>query len=120
MTDEPVSCECCGDPLRFAWTDTHGVGVCVTCGLPYRIYHYENGVRVDRQPSVVMLPSGVEIAKRYWAEKKRRVWPGTFDMGILHGRSYSYSGATESDMHDFDEWYGQNKDTFPEPTPEAA
>lgn len=98
-------CGCCGGRLVFQWSDTHGVGVCFDCGLPYRIYHYEGEKRVEKPPEIALTAEGFEIAKRYWTEKKRRVFPGTFDMGILPGRRASYSGATEDDCRAFGEWY---------------
>lgn len=108
-------CECCGRELAFRWCDTHGVGVCVNCGLPYTIYHYENvdGVkrRVDKPPSVALSSAGVEIARRYWTEEHRRVFPATYDMGI--GRSgLSYSGASEEDCVRFRDWYEGHKHEF--------
>jgi hypothetical protein len=114
MTDEQKTCDCCGERLYFQWSDTHGVGVCITCGLPYRIYHYEKveggpEQRVEKPPEVALKPSGVEIAKRYWNEKRRRVFPAYFDMGILGSRGgRSYSGATAGDIEAFAEWYEAN------------
>lgn len=105
-------CECCGDRLTFQWSDTHGVGACVQCGLPYTIYHYEDDKRVEKPPSVAVTPRGVEIAKEYWGETKRRVFPAVYDMGV--GRNgYSYSGASAEDCRLFNEWYaakGYNKE----------
>jgi hypothetical protein len=112
---ERQKCECCGETMSFRWCDQHGVGACITCGLPYTIYHYEGpgteGKRIDKPPEVALSPSGIEIAKRYWAEKKRRVFPGCYDMGFF-GRSRStgttYSGATHEDIELFNEWYNAN------------
>lgn len=71
-------CEVCESELRFHWTDTHGVGVCGECGAPYKIYHYENvdgeSRRVDRPPLILLLQSGINIAKRYWSEQRSRSW----------------------------------------------
>ncbi len=79
-------CDCCGESLSFQWSDTHGVGVCCRCGLPYTIYHYEGPEgetkRVDKPPAVALTAEGVEIAKRYWGETKRRVYPAVYDIGI--------------------------------------
>lgn len=104
---ERQKCDCCGSELCFQWSDTHGVGVCTTCGLPYTIFHYENDKRVDKPPATAMTDEGVEIAKRYWNEKQRRVFPAYFDMGI--GRNgVSYSGATPGDCTAFRDWYQQH------------
>ena len=84
------------------------MGVCCRCGLPYTVYHYENDKSVNKPPEVALTPEGVEIAKRYWAETQRRVYPACYDMGILHGRGSSYSGATEGDCAAFSAWYKEN------------
>lgn len=114
MSDQ--KCDCCGEGLVFQWSDTHGVGVCSTCGLPYTIYHYatkeEGGKRLDKPPSCALTENGIEIAKRYWSEKRRRVFPATYDMGILHGCECSYSGATVDDCVAFSAWY---HDAYPKP-----
>jgi hypothetical protein len=105
---ERQKCDCCESDLSFQWSDTHGVGVCFNCGLPYTIYHYENDQRVDKPPVVALSDEGLQIAKRYWSEKKRRVFPAAYDMGFLGGRGTSYSGATRSDCAAFGEWYEAN------------
>jgi len=107
MSDE-VKCECCGERLVFQWSDTHGVGVCTRCGLPYTIYHYEgegaDSRRVDKPPSPALTAEGITVAKRYWTEKQRRVYPACYDMGL--GRNgYSYSGASAEDCNLFNTWY---------------
>ncbi len=103
-----MKCECCEQNLSFRWSDTHGVGVCIACGMPYTIIHYdENKNRVDKSPEVALSAEGVDIAKRYWAETHRRVYPACYDMGFLGGRD-SYSGATRGDVDAFNEWYGRN------------
>lgn len=97
-------CECCDSRLVFQWSDTHGVGVCTTCGLPYTLFHYEDNKRVEKAPEMSLTAEGLAIAKRYWSEEKRRVFPAYFDMGI--GRNgVSYSGATQSDCRAFNDWY---------------
>lgn len=111
------NCECCGDRLAFRWSDTHGVGVCYQCGLPYTVYHYEGDTRVEKPPTVAVTPEGVEIAKRYWSEEHRRVFPAAYDMGILGSRGWSYSGATEDDCRKFADWYAAH---VPLPSPVSA
>lgn len=100
-------CDCCGERLVFQWSDSHGIGCCVSCGMPYRIYHYEGDKRVEKSPEIALQESGIEIAKRYWAETHRRVFPAVYDMGI--GRNgYSYSGASAGDCKAFGDWYRIN------------
>jgi hypothetical protein len=103
MTDRQ-KCDCCGDTLHVRWTDRHGVAVCMTCGLPYTIYHYEGDKRVDKPPEPALTAEGVEVAKRYWSEKQRRVFPAYFDMG----GNPSYSGATHEEQQLFHDWYQQH------------
>lgn len=100
-------CDCCESVLSFQWSDTHGVGVCITCGLPYTVLHYEDNKRVEKPPEMSLTSEGLQIAKRYWGEKQRRVFPAYFDMGIgRNGRSYS--GASESDCRAFSDWYQEH------------
>lgn len=107
-----MKCECCDYELHVQWSDTHGIGACLTCGLPYRILHYEDDKRVDKPPSVALSPVGVEIAKRYWREEHRRVFPAAYDMGV--GRSgRSYSGASAEDCEKFGAWYKAHEAEFP-------
>lgn len=107
-TNPNPTCACCERRLMFQWSDTHGIGVCCTCGLPYIIYHYapkeEGGARLEKPPECALNEKGIEIAKRYWTETQRRVFPAHYDMGIGHG-GRSYSGATSEDCRLFSEWY---------------
>ncbi len=114
---ERQKCDCCESELTFQWSDTHGVGVCISCGLPYRVYHYdENNNRVEKAPEMCLTSEGLQIAKRYWTEKQRRVFPAYFDMGIgRNGRSYS--GASHSDCTAFSSWY---EATYPQPEAQAS
>jgi hypothetical protein len=115
-----ISCECCNEPLRFRWSDTHGIGVCSNCGMPYTIYHYEGNVRLtDKPPEIAIQPEGVALAKRYWAETHRRVFPAAFDMGIGRG-GRSYSGATAEDCEAFAAWMKVNDPAQAEASPEVA
>lgn len=104
QVQERQHCLVCSSVLSFRWSDTHGVGVCSHCGMPYTIYHYEDDKRVDKAPEPALTESGIEVAKRYWNEKKRRVFPACYDMGILNGRECSYSGATLDDCRIWGEW----------------
>lgn len=103
-----MKCELCNEDFTFQWSDTHGVGVCVTCGLPYRIYHYEgdgsDSKRVDKPPEVAIRDEAMPLARAYWAEKRRRVFPACYDMLGPSPRSggRTYSGATADDVREFD------------------
>lgn len=106
---EQITCVTCDESRpSFRWTDTHGVAVCNRCGTPYRLFHYdEDDKRVEKPPTVCLNDDGVQIARRYWAEAHRMVYPGCYDMGIMRGSS-SYSGATEDDAEAFGKWYEQH------------
>lgn len=107
-----AKCVCCDNDLTFQWSDTHGVGVCITCGMPHTIYHYEDDKRVDKPPTPGLSAVGIEIAKRYWREERARVFPAAYDMGI--GRNdRSYSGATREDCEKFGAWYKAHEHEFP-------
>ena len=112
-----MNCEICGEQLRFTWSDTHGVGVCINCGLPYTIFHYEgegpHRKRVDKPPSVAIKPEWVEIGRKYWTETHRRVFPASFDMGFLSGRDRTYSGASHDDCNKFNTWLDKHEDILP-------
>lgn len=101
-----MNCTVCETRLGFQWSDTHGVGVCLACGMPYRIFHYEGEERVEKPPEPALNDEGVTLARRYWAAKRRRVFPGCYDMGISGRRGTSYSGATQQDIEEFEDWYG--------------
>lgn len=112
MSERP-NCAVCDQPISVTWTDTHGVGACIRCALPYRIYHYEGDERVERPPSVAIEEAWLPLAREYWREKQRRVFPACYDMGIeRHGRTYS--GASREDCELFDEWMTARKSRWPE------
>lgn len=114
--DTPATCLVCNSPHGFQWTDTHGVGVCHRCGAPYTVFHYaasESGnKRVDKAPEIALNPEGVVLARRYWAETQRMVYPAAYDMGFLSGRSTTYSGATQDDLNAFEEWHDRQPEVI--------
>ena len=99
-------CAICDAELSFRWTDTHGVGACSACAAPYTVYHYESNVRMNKPPELALSESGVALAKRYWSERKRKVFPGAYDFTGVSSRrgNATYSGATEGDMNAFNRW----------------
>ena len=118
--NEPIQCAVCEGELSVRWTDTHGVAACGRCGLPYRLYHYENDVRVDKPPSIAVKESWLPLAREYWQETRQRVFPGAFDMGVFRSRGgRTYSGASEDEMTAFDEWINARRDRWPV-EPDAA
>lgn len=115
---EKPQCLVCGSsPIYFRWTDSHGIGVCTTCGLPHRVFHYEgeegNLRRVDKPPKTTITPGWVEVAKKYWEETKRRVFPGDHDMGLTRNQTATYSGATKEQNKAFWEWVKSHEDIIP-------
>ncbi len=112
-----MTCDVCFEEAHFRWTDTHGVAVCGICGTPYRLYHYnEQNEREEKPPSLQLNDEGLAIARQYWSEKRRRVFPGSFDMGTFRSRGCrTYSGATEDDIESFGTWYEAHC-----PTPQAV
>jgi hypothetical protein len=62
-----MKCEICGtEKTSFAWTDTHGVAQCLTCGTPYLLLHYENDVRIEKEPQLLVLWEFVPLLQAYW------------------------------------------------------
>jgi ribosomal protein L37AE/L43A len=98
-------CEVCGSSLIVRWTDTHGVGVCRVCGLPYRVYHYDSeGHRFNAPPECKIESWFLPFCRKYWAEKRMRILPGVFDLGFLSGRTSTYSGATREEINAWRDW----------------
>jgi hypothetical protein len=111
---ETTLCAICEKPLSCVWSDTHGVGACFTCGLPYRLYHYENDTRVEKPPSVAVPDEWVVIGRKYWNETHRRTFPAAFDfVGGRNGRTYS--GATQDEINEWETWLDAHKDELPKP-----
>lgn len=98
-----MNCSVCDKEFGFTWTDTHGVGVCIHCGNPYRIFHYENNIFVDKPPSELLNSKEIELAKEYWTKYHRMVFPGEYDMGISNEKT-THSGATYEDAEQFYQW----------------
>lgn len=103
------TCEICDDTLHFRWTDTHGIGACMTCGATYRIYHYEGNKRVDREPSITLKPEWVDLHRRAYADLKCNVFPGAYN---IPGSSYEV--ATKEEARRVDAWFKKRKDEWPE------
>jgi len=97
-------CIVCDKDLVFRWTDSHGIGVCTICGMPYGLMNKTEGLAGYHEPEPAMGDAGINLAKKYWKEKKSRVFPGMYDLGIMAGGVTSYSGATMLQIRQFEEW----------------
>lgn len=97
-------CEICGRELVYRWTDTHGIGACVSCGAPYKLYHYEDTTRVEKPPELLILPEYVGKTKEYWETHKRNVAPGCFNFP-----GSSYEVASEEDFETAREFWAAQK-----------
>ena len=105
-------CAICESTLRFKWSDTHGVAVCTTCGLPYRLYHYENDERVDKPPSIAVTDEWMPIGRKYWQETRRRTFPAAYD--FMNGRrGRTYSGASDDEIDKWNSWCDAHKAELP-------
>jgi hypothetical protein len=112
MSETMQKCAVCDNGLCFKWADTHGVGVCYECALPYVIYHYDaDKKRVDKPPEVAVKEEWLPAARAYYAETKRKVFPGSYSFMSHGGRTYC--GATEDDIRAFDNWIGAHEELHP-------
>ncbi len=93
-----TACLICEEPkVGFRWTDTHGVAQCSKCGAPYRVYHYVDDKRVERQPELQIKPELVEAIKGYYKTTRRKI-PGGFSF------SQDYEVASPEDAEEFYGW----------------
>lgn len=83
---------------RFSWTDTHGVAQCGNCGAPYRLYHYENDVPVDR-PAQCLL-TDVPLLRRAWSETGARLSARMMGMSFCD----RYDVASDDERDRMVEW----------------
>lgn len=73
-----MKCEICKNQFVVQWTDLHGEATCVTCGTPYQILHYEDGKRVEKDPTMNIKSEFVSYLQKYWDENKTNMGLGTF------------------------------------------
>ncbi len=101
MYDNAEFCNICDSEVCLSWTDTHGLAQCVKCGVPYVIYHYEGGVRVDKPRQIAINDDYIPIIRRYWQENNRPIPSG-----------FSFAGgqeiASRDDAKCFNEWMKLN------------
>ncbi len=70
---------------------------------------------MEKPPTIAVKDAWLPLAREYWNETHRRVFPGAYDVGIFRSRGgRTYSGATEDEMREFDEWLGERRDRWPE------
>lgn len=80
----------------FSWTDTHGVAQCCSCGVPYRLFHYdENHQRIEKPPELQVDDKFVPLIKQYWDETKSRIpsqhsFPGGYELTNAEERKQFY------------------------------
>ena len=110
------TCDCCDNELSFRWFDLHGVGACTTCGMPYRIYHYEGEgderKSVSKPPELMLKDEVIPLAREYWSTFRSRVFPAIYDMGFTERDGRSFSGATPEEERKFQEWFGPKWDAI--------
>lgn len=67
---ESQSCVVCEKPLALQWTDFHGVGMCQTCHVLYKVYHYNDKENPHKRTSSTPTPSieenDIPMLKEIW------------------------------------------------------
>ncbi len=100
---EDFECEICGDsPMKGTWTAFHGEAVCMNCGVPYKVIHYdEDKNRIEKPPKLHLKEKWIPIIKEYWENVGDFMGLGT----ILNYRSYPrfYEGRKK-----FGKWVEEN------------
>jgi hypothetical protein len=105
-----MNCTICNklNPI-WSWTDTHGIAQCMTCGTPYRLYHYEGNAddikRVEKPPTLCVDQKYIPVLQEYWKQIKRTI-PG----------HHSFPGgqelANDEDIEIFNKWMTKNAEKF--------
>jgi len=99
-------CDICGAHYSWAWTDTHGIAQCWTCGTPYTLYHYdEHKQRLDKPPEMAIKPEYVPVLQAYWRETRRKIPGGCSFPG---GQEL----ATREDSEKFSAWLDANEEKY--------
>ena len=89
---------CDTQDVGFAWTDTHGVAQCTTCGSPYRLFHYDDQHnRIEKPPTLAVLDKFIGPLRQYWSETHSHIPSGCSFPG-------GYEIATQEEMTRFYEW----------------
>jgi hypothetical protein len=110
-------CPICDDDLSFRWTDTHGIGACLTCNTPVRIYHYEgegdDRHHVEKPPGFIILEEWIPVLRKYWQETKSRAPNGC----NFPGSSYEPCGYEEFER--WNKWCEEHDDELPKEKTDA-
>ena len=108
-----MKCETCSiEPASFAWTDTHGIAQCTTCGTPYMLIHYEGEQgspdrrRVKKPAESIVDETWKPILRQYWEECKRIIPSGCSFPG---GQEL----ATNADHRAFSDWCTAHEEIIP-------
>jgi len=90
-------CKICGEHLRCRWSDLHGEGVCMVCGAPYQLLHYDKNDKFikDAKPILNIKNKWIPIIKEYWEKTKK------FCFG---GQSFS----EDTGKQEFNDWLEEN------------
>ena len=114
---ERPKCPICDHELEFRWTDTHGVGACLTCNAPVKIYHYEGEVgskrRVEKPPEFIVAEEWVPLVRKHWAETHSRVPNG---LNIPGSR---YEPCTDAEFERWNGWLDEHRDEIPKEDADA-
>jgi len=117
-TDEGVkqTCHVCDQPLCVSWTDTHGIAQCWTCGAPYRVFHYENGVRAKKEPELLLEEGTLDEDRQCYAETQARL--SAVGMGLSFPGGYDV--ATAEDHRKLGDWYKAHTEVAPVTAPKDS
>ena len=103
------TCPVCCETFRFLWTDHHGIGACLTCNAPIKIYHYNDAKeREDKPPKSMIADGWLPILIRYWEEKHRLIPNG---LNIPGSR---YERCDEGDFREWHAWLEEHESELPQ------
>ena len=100
-------CCVCDRGLSIKWSDYHGEGVCVFCGTPYQVYHYNDSGRIQGALPMFALRSDMyNPLVEYWNETSEYM-----GLGMYFGR-HPHREQVEKfyDWLDKSEWSGLLRD----------
>ena len=119
MSEKFVCLVCDSENPGFTWSDQHGEGMCLVCGTPYQLLHYEgegeNHRRVDKPPSCNIKPEWIPALRACYADLKIMMWQGCF-LGVDEHR---YPGMTHA-KRQVNEWCHAHPELLPQEHPIPA
>ena len=95
-------CCVCDETGSFSWTDTHGIAQ-HSCGVPYRLYHYEGEKRVEKPPSCCLRPEFIPVIREFHRLYPTRIIPGGFSF------TGGYERASSEDAEFFYSWIKEHE-----------